>query len=159
MGGNFRFTGIWDFSPEMVNGRPKMRYHVISGTKGTGMDGDEVSGYERCGEAYHPQIEECPSAGEPSRAPEAADTTETTPAAPAAHTTAGKTESPAAPRDPDAKFKELLAQAREIMQDPEFMEEVMALVRLRAKLQEELQSEGLLSLPRYFAALMRRYRE
>ena len=149
-----------------------MRYHVISGTRGTDMDRDEVSGYERCGEAYHRQREECPSAGAVSRAAEDSATTpraestptptpETAQVQPGAQApaSAGETPSPAAPRDPDAKFKELLAQAREIMQDPEFMEEVMALVRLRAKLQEELQSEGLLSLPRYFAALMRRYRE
>ena len=156
----------------MPGGRPKMRYHVISGTRGTDMDRDEVSGYERCGEAYHRQREECPSAGAVSRAAEDSATTpraESTPTptpetaqtqsgAPA-QASAAETESPAAPRDPDAKFNELLAQAREIMKDPEFMEEVMALVRLRAKLQEELQSEGLLSLPRYFAALMRRYRE
>ena len=51
---------------------------------------------------------------------------------------AGETPSPAAPRDPDAKFKELLAQAREIMKDPEFMEEVMALVRLLSLLRNEV---------------------
>jgi len=116
MGGNFRFTGIWDFSPEMVNGRPKMRYHVISGTRGTDMDRDEVSGYERCGEAYHPQAQPGPHAQ--------SSTTETP--------------SPTASRDPDAKFNELLAQAREIMQDPEFMEEVMALVRLLSLLRNEV---------------------
>jgi len=41
----------------------------------------------------------------------------------------------------DAKYEELLAQAREIMADPEFMEEVMALVRLKMKLKADL-SDG-----------------
>jgi len=114
------------------------------------MDRDEVSGYERCGEAYHPQIEECPSVGAVSRATEDSATTpraESTPTptpetaqtqsgAPA-QASAAETESPAAPRDPDAKFNELLAQAREIMKDPEFMEEVMALVRLETVLRKE----------------------
>ncbi len=49
-------------------------------------------------------------------------------------------QTPAASRTPraDAKFAELLAQAREIMADPEFMEEVMALVRLKTQLETEL---------------------
>jgi|GEM_PF-2356627 len=38
----------------------------------------------------------------------------------------------------DARYQELLAQAREIMANPEFMEEVMALVRLRMKLEAEI---------------------
>ena len=36
------------------------------------------------------------------------------------------------------RYEELLAQAREIMNDPEFMEEVMALARLKMKLAGEL---------------------
>jgi len=118
------------------------------------MDRDEVSGSKRCGEAYHPQIEECPSVGAVSRAAEDSATTpraestptptpETAQVQPGAQApaSAGETPSPAAPRDPDAKFKELLAQAREIMQDPEFMEEVMALARLLQLVGDEFDSK------------------
>jgi hypothetical protein len=92
-------------------------------------------------------MEECPSVGAASRA---ADNTATTPAVvttptPApetAHTATDEPKSPSAPRGPDAKFNELLAQAREIMKDPEFMDEVMALAKLKARLQEELNFFG-----------------
>jgi|GEM_PF-2855019 len=38
----------------------------------------------------------------------------------------------------DARYQELLAQAREIMANPEFMEEVMALARLQCQIEKEL---------------------
>ncbi|OPX21917.1 MAG: hypothetical protein B1H03_05695 [Planctomycetales bacterium 4484_113] len=37
------------------------------------------------------------------------------------------------------RYEELLAQAREIMNDPEFMEEVVALARLKSKLAQEME--------------------
>jgi len=128
----------------MPDGRAKIRYHVISGTRGTDMDRDEVSGYERCGEAYHPQIEECPSVLKTPRlilVPRPFLQLHLKPRkrnrAPHAQSSTTETPSPTASRDPDAKFNELLAQAREIMKDPEFMEEVMALVRLETVLRKE----------------------
>ena len=42
----------------------------------------------------------------------------------------------------DAKYEELLGQAREIMANPEFMEEVMALARLKMKLRNEIGSHA-----------------
>ena len=47
-----------------------------------------------------------------------------------------KKENPEAVASGD-RYEELLAQAREIMNDPEFMEEVMALTRLKMKLERD----------------------
>jgi len=38
------------------------------------------------------------------------------------------------------RYEELLAQAREIMSDPEFMEEVVALARLKVKLESDFRN-------------------
>ncbi|OPX21687.1 MAG: hypothetical protein B1H03_06095 [Planctomycetales bacterium 4484_113] len=38
------------------------------------------------------------------------------------------------------RYEELLAQAREIMNDPEFMEEVVALARLKVKLESDFRN-------------------
>lgn len=50
-----------------------------------------------------------------------------------------KKENPEAVASGD-RYEELLAQAREIMNDPEFMEEVMALTPLKRQLQQEFGS-------------------
>ena len=71
-------------------------------------------------------------------------TPEASPNTPSTETTAqpAPPEASATPRTSraDAKYQELLAKAREIMADPEFMEEVMALARLKARLREDVDS-------------------
>ena len=88
------------------------------------------NGVSRSG-GQNPQNRSRESTPEPSPNTPSTDTTKAPSAQP--DTTAASRPSRA-----DAKYEELLAQAREIMADPEFMEEVIALVRLRKELVEEL---------------------
>jgi len=92
---------------------------------------DRKSNGEVCGGNYDPRNPACESTLKVSQNPPRTETAKAPPVQPRASTASR-------PSRADTKYEELLAQAREIMADPEFMEEVMALARLQCQIEKEL---------------------